>query len=353
MENAFRLWKEGTSGSHHVWGKVELDERGTVEMILFPHEKYRFLNKIGKLFGISHLDQQIRILGSLSEFDVLYAPYSMANTKLLAVLKIFGLFRKPIVIAVHQPFLFARSESRWMRWISKVILMQFESVIFLSEPLMRDTVGRLNIPPKIEKSRFSTAHWGPDRRFYKKFKIDIPLESCDYVISAGNTDRDYETIIEAFRYIDFKLKIFCSKKSLPKIDNLPPNVEIHSEVIPYFQLSDHYLHARLILIPFLYPMKKEGCQGMTGIQDVLAFHKPVVITKNPYLNMDVEEEGFGVQVEKQDVEGWRNTLNGLIEDWDRLKTMQSRTKVVLETKMNSDIYAEKLEEVLLSQKNKK
>lgn len=348
MEKAFLLWEKGVSGSHHVWGKVELDRRGKVDIILFPHEKFKFLNTIGKLFGISHLDQQIRILAKMRDFDVIYAPYSLANTKLLVLLKFFRLFRKPIVAVVHQPFLFSRSSNSLLRWISKKVLMQFESVVFLSEPLLNDTVTRLGISSS-NRFQFSTAQWGPDRQFYKRFNTDIPLEECNYVISAGHTDRDYETIIEAFRGINFHLKIFCTRNSMPKVDSLPPNVEIHSDFIPYIELLNHYLYARVILIPLIYPKEKEGCQGMTGLQDVLAFNKPVIITENPYLNLNVETEGIGLMVAKRDVDGWREAINGLVHDWDRLKRMQSKTKEILEKKVNSEVFALKLEKVLLSQ----
>lgn len=347
MENAYALWENGTSGSHHVWGKVELDRRGKVEMILFKHEKYKFLNKIGNFFGVTHLDQQVRILGYLKQFDVLYAPYSLSNTKLLVLLKLMGLFSKPIVVTIHQPFLFSRSSNRWKRLFTKTILLQYESSIFLSKPLMDDTIEALEIPKETVTEKFSTAQWGPDVNFYSKFNIDIPLEECSYVISAGHTDRDYDTLIEAFTHIDFKLKIFCTEHSIPKTKNIPANVEIHTKFIPYIQLLEHYVNARMILIPLIYPREKEGCQGMTGIQDVIAFGKPVVMTRNPFLNIDVEEEGFGVYVEKMDVSGWVNAINGLVRDFENLNAMQNAAAEVYRTKFNTEIFAASLEKILL------
>jgi len=346
MEKAYRLWQEGASGSHHVWGKVELDKRGSIDLILFQHEKYKFLNKLGNLIGITHLDQQIRILGNLSNFDVLYAPYSLSNTKFLILLKFLGLFRKPIIVAIHQPFLFARSSKKWKRWISQKVLLQFESCIFLSKPLMEDTVRALAISTEKVNEKFSTANWGPDSEFYKNFKTNIPLEDCSYIISAGHTDRDYDTIIEAFRQIEFKLKIFCTKDSVPSTRNLPPNVEINTDFIPYIQLLEHYVHARMILIPLIYPKEKEGCQGMTGIQDVIAFNKPAVMTRNPFLNLNIEDEGFGVYVEKKDVTGWVNAINGLLNDSARLNAMQKSAQLVFQNKMNAEIFASSLEKVL-------
>jgi glycosyltransferase involved in cell wall biosynthesis len=347
MEKAYSLWQNGTSGSHHVWGKVELDKRGKVEMILFQHEKYKFLNKVGNLFGIKHLDQQVRILGHLKDFDVLYAPYSLSNTKFLLFLKFLGIFKKPIVAAIHQPFLFARSPQRWKRLLSKKVLLLFDECIFLSQPLMDNIVASLEISNETVAKKFSTANWGPDLFFYKKFKIDIPLEDCKYVISAGHTARDYDTLIDAFTRIDFKLKIFCTKDSVPTRKNLPPNVEINTDFIPYIQLLEHYVHARIILIPLIYAKEKEGCQGMTGIQDVIAFNKPAVMTRNPFLNLDIETEGFGVYVEKGDVDGWVNAVNSLLNDFEKLKSMQKAAYQVFQTKMNAEIFADSLEKVLL------
>src|SRR5690606_5195733 len=118
MEKAYSLWKKGTSGSHHLWGKVELEEREEVEMIIFPHVKYKFLNKIGKIFGIDQFDQQLRVLGNLKKFDILYAPYATANTKFLLLLKWMGIFRKPMVVLIHQAFPGTRSTNKWLRKLS-------------------------------------------------------------------------------------------------------------------------------------------------------------------------------------------------------------------------------------------
>src|SRR5690606_8087313 len=122
MENAYALWQKGVSGSQHVWGKVELDQEGEIEVIFLKHQKYGFLNKIGKIIKINHLDQQIRILGNLKKFDILYAPYSSANTRLLVMLKWIGLFKKPIVVTIHQP-IFNSNNNKLARLFAKKFLL--------------------------------------------------------------------------------------------------------------------------------------------------------------------------------------------------------------------------------------
>lgn len=348
MENAYELWVKGTSGSHHVWGKVELEKNKEIKVILFPHEEYPFLNKIGNLLKINNLDQQLRMLGHLKKFDILYAPYSTANTRLLLFLKWLGLFRKPIVVTMHQPFLGSNSKKAFLRYISKKSILLYEKTIFLSEKLKDKTVKQMQIPHEEVKKKFTTALWGPDTEFYKSFNTELPLRECDYVISAGHTDRDYTTLIEAFKGVDFKLKIFCTPRSMPKNIEIPHNVEVYSEFIPYIELMQHYTRARMILIPLIYPEEKEGCQGMTSIQDVVALGKPTIITKNPMLNLDVEKEGFGVMIDKKDVIQWKNTLNDLLFDFEKLEKMRVNARRVYEEKFNSVLFSKKLEEVFNS-----
>jgi len=347
MENAYSLWKRGVSGSHHVWGKVELDQRGNFQMEIFPHVKYPFLNKVGKWMGIGHLDQQIRVLLYQKNFDILYTPYATANTKLLLLLKSVGLFKKPIVATVHQALLGTRSKNAWYRKFTKKMILQYDASIFLSRALMEDTVNSLNIPQAEAKEKFSSSDWGPDTQFYTKFRSSTTpsLKNHNYVISAGHTDRDYETLIEAFRHIDFRLKIYCTPSSTPKVSNLPQNVEINTKPIPYIELLDKYKDAMAIMIPLKYSKEMEGCQGMTSLQDVVALSKPVIMTENKKLNIDIEREGLGYWVQMGDVEGWRRAFEKLAQDEAGWHRMCENAVKVYQEKFNSTLFANDLEQV--------
>lgn len=346
MENAFALWEKGNSGSHHVWGKIELERRGKVEVIIFPHEKYSFLNNIGKFLGIKHLDQQIRILGHSGDYDILYAPYSLSNTRFLLLLKMLGLYRKPILVTVHQPFLGMNSRNRLVRWLSKKVLLQYDGILFLSEKLKENTIKALKIEDPESLSKIDTAQWGPDTHFYNNFNVKAQANG-KYFISAGHTARDYVTLIDAFRSMDHQLKIFCTPKSLPKVEILPDNVTIHSEFIPYVELMQYYVESKAILIPLKYPERLEGCQGMTSLQDVVALGKPTVITKNPSINIDAEAEGFGITVDKGDVAGWVAAVETLVSDREAFQQMEENAIRVYREKFNSELFAIKLEKAIM------
>ncbi|WP_162417076.1 glycosyltransferase [Cyclobacterium roseum] len=351
MENAYQLWKEGKSGSHHVWGKIELEKISEFSVIVFLHEKYKWLNKLGRLIGITHLDQQIRILFASNSYDILYAPYSTQNTKFLLFLKLLKLYRKPIVVTIHSPFLGTNSSSKWIRWLTKKLLLTYDASIYLSESLMNQGIEKLGIKKEVAANQIYTAQWGPDLTFYNKSQFKAGKEEM-YLISAGHTSRDYVTLINAFRQLDYQLKIFCTPKSMPNIENLPKNVTIYSEFIPYFELMKFYLNSKIILIPLKYETRNEGCQGMTSIQDVVALGKPTVITKNKTLNLDVEKEGFGIFVDMGDVSGWVKAINMLMNDEVRMEKMKQNALSVYQNKFNAEIFAKQLKKVFLDVKAK-
>src|SRR5690606_32645096 len=114
----------------------------------------------------------------------------------------------------------------------------------------------------------------------------------------------------------------------------------------YYDLLAHYRGARAIMIPLSYPSQKEGCQGMTSLQDVIALGKPTVMTHNRALNLDIEKEGFGFAVEMGDVEGWRKAIQRLIDEEELLNEMGRKAKKTYLEKSNTKIFADKLEEVL-------
>lgn len=342
MENAYALWEQGKSGSHHVWGKVELEARGNVEVEIFQHEKYPFLNRIGNFFKIQHLDQQLRILTYGKHFDILYAPYSWSNTRLLTVLKWVGLYRKPILVTIHQPFMKMNSSNSFFRWLSKKFLFQYDGIIFLSEKLKEHTIEALNIKDKHDLAKIDTAQWGPDTKYYDKV-VSNKEDSLTYFISAGHTARDYVTLIEAFKKMEHQLRIFCTPNSKPPVKELPANVTINASFIPYEELLKYYKESIAILIPLKYPDSKEGCQGMTSLQDVVALGKPTVITENPMINIDAAKEGFGITVGKGDVNGWVDAIELLAKDKNRFRQMSEQARRVYLQKFNSELFAEKLE----------
>ncbi len=342
MDAVFKLWKQGLHPSHHLWGIVELQKNNNYEFIILQHEKYKVLNYIGRLFKIKFLDQQIRALWLLRKCDMIYAPYAAANTKLIIILKFLKIVKKPIIIIVHQPLLNIKSNTIVNFFIKKLIL-QYDSIIFLSDKLKNDLIERLAIPFKVYHQKFFNLDWGPDTNFYKTYlPVKDPIDT-KFAISAGNTDRDFDTLIEAFKYINFPLKIYCTEHSLPKIKNIPKNVEIISKHISYFDLLKEYDKARLVLIPITNnPL---GTQGLTGILDVVGMGKPVIMTKNMNVDLDIDKEIIGISVKQGNVEEWVSAVKLILNDYELLTLMSKNSLALGRNKFNMLIFSNELDKI--------
>jgi glycosyltransferase involved in cell wall biosynthesis len=85
---------------------------------------------------------------------------------------------------------------------------------------------------------------------------------------------------------------------------------------------------------------------MTSLQDVVALGKPTVITHNPILNLDVEEEGFGLTVGKGDINGWIEAVELIANDKGRFLQMSKQASRVYHEKFNAELYADKLEKAV-------
>lgn len=302
LEKSFDNWKKGLTPSQQLWGKVELDRINQFEVILLPHEKYPILNKIGNFFKIQHLDQQIRVLFILKEIDIIYAPFAAATTKLLLILKLFGFIKVPIVAVIHYPLLGSNSQNKLVKYFGRNLVGGFNRMVFISHKIKEENIKTFSLKSDEKENRFFHMDWGAETSFYKE-SIEVPSSGDEkYAISVGQTDRDFDTLIEAFKSIDFNLRIYSKLGFVSKVKNIPPNVQIFTSGVTYKELLDIYKNSRMILICF--KMTQQSTLGLTSLLDALAMGKPVVITENEYLDLNVEDAKIGFTVAEEDVDGW-------------------------------------------------
>lgn len=312
LDKYYENWRKRLTPSQQLWGKVELDRLGNFEVVMLPHEKYPFLNKIGNLINITHLDQQVRVLFQLDEIDVIYAPFAAANTKFLLVLKLMGIIKVPIIAVIHYPLLGSNSKSNIVRSIGRNFVKGFDRLVFISHKIKEENVKIFSLPSDTNGERFVHMDWGAEASFYKDINVLPNNGEEDYAISVGQTDRDFDTLIEAFKNIDFKLRIYSKPGYVPRVKDIPSNVEIFTSGVTYKELLGIYKNSRMILICF--KMTQQSTLGMTSLLDAMAMGKPVVITENEYLDVNANVEKIGYTVAEEDVNGWVEKINLLLSD---------------------------------------
>lgn len=287
MVKARQLNEQGLYPSQHLWGIKELPEYG-IEPVVFPDETW-----LGEPAKYRYGVQQLQAWLTANRCDAIYSA-CQPNTWLLARLRRLGLLRQPLISLVHHPM---RS-----RLENETYVAGHDALAFLNESVRQQTIQRYG--SKVPRTH--TLPWGPDLGFF------TPPNDTSHtvdVIAAGKTNRDFVTLIEAARDQTWTLDIYCATSNIPAGLSIPPNVTIRSNdsgnVLNYRELYERSQQARVIAVPLV---EVDALAGLTSVLDALALRKPLVMTRNRWLDLDPEKEGFGYTVPVGDIHAWRQAI---------------------------------------------
>jgi glycosyltransferase involved in cell wall biosynthesis len=304
MDESLEEWKRGKYPGHHLWGATHLREYG-IDIDILPFEKYAVLNKIGQMLKLgNHLDQQVRAFWRASKHDLVYSA-CQDNTLFLALLRGIGIFRKPLVAIIHHPMQKCRR--------NEIYVNGHDRLLCLSASILGELKSEFNE----REEKIALLSWGVDLPFYEQEtnSSPSPLEiENSFIVSAGKSSRDHDTLVKAFLEIDYPLKIYCSGESAPSITNLPSNISVQYRhptfnAISYRELLGAYKKAYAIAIPLI---ETNSLAGLTSLFDAMAMQKPVIMTRNKRIDVDIEEQGIGIWVDPGDIRGWRQALTYLL-----------------------------------------
>jgi glycosyltransferase involved in cell wall biosynthesis len=310
MEEVFKLWKERRFPGHHLWGITELERLGfEVDILAYETFPERFL--YDRLLGRRRtrlnvgLGQQIRAL-CRGRYDVVYSGCQY-HTWLLAHLRSRGLFRKPIVAILHHPL--AKSQ------ITNDFVNGHDRLICLSNGVKNSV---LSSGLDFDRSKLRKLQWGVDLNFYSRWRTGLGKNWIETrkVVSAGISNRDHDVLAQAVIGLNCEVNIYCSKDSRPTTEPLPENVSVsyrpNTEIpICYPNLVSVYEETFVICIPL---RRVDFLSGLTSLMDALALGRPVIMTRNRYVDIDIEALGFGLWIEPGDVLGWRLAISTLLEN---------------------------------------
>ncbi|WP_319590298.1 glycosyltransferase [uncultured Draconibacterium sp.] len=326
---------------HHIWcyDKLKEDE---LQAECIDYNKNSKWNKIGQKLKVLNLQQQIEFLKRSDEFDVVFAPF-VGDVFLLALLKSFGLYNKPVVAVALEAFTpykknyFKRLRQKMLR---SIYVNGIDSLLFINEI----TYQHCNDYKKLKAVHQFTNTWGADLDFFDAYiKRQQEPPAQNYVYATGGTGRDYNTLFQAFKNIDYRLRI-TTKGDLAKhiLNNKTDNIEIDDTVTPGLYsvglIRQEYYNALAVAIP----LKKSITHfpiGLTVLFEALAMSKPVISSHNKAYPFDLEKEKVGFNIDFEDVQGWEDCVNYLIENPDEAREMGERGKYLCEKKYNYKLFS--------------
>jgi glycosyltransferase involved in cell wall biosynthesis len=108
------------------------------------------------------------------------------------------------------------------------------------------------------------------------------------------------------------------------------STEIITRDLRYPELVALYAQARAIAIP-LHVRWPWPINGLQSLLDALGMGKPVILTRNPWIDIDVERLGIGIWVAPGDVAGWRRAITRLDEEPELAAEMGRRARALVDS----------------------
>ncbi len=342
MDHAWELWNKKEYPGHHLWGATHLHKYG-IDIDILPNEKYVKLKKLGsKIKVLGDLDQELRILLREPKYDLIYSG-NQYDTILLSIMRSLGLFRKPLVAILHHPI----KEPLKSKLLFNLLWGGHDKFICLNNTVKTQLENEFDVP----EENLSLVEWGVDLPFYDGIRENHALgDEPAFIVSAGKTYRDHDTLVQAFIETDFSLRIYCSEKSAPTIPHVYPNIRVQynhptQNAISFQEVLVEYKKSYAVAIPL---KDTSNLAGLTSLLDAMAMGKAVIMTRNQQIDIDIEKEGIGIFVEPGDVEGWKQAIFYLLEHPQETEEMGNRARSLCESRYNLDEFSSKLSEVLKS-----
>lgn len=321
MAQVFRLWQKGLYPGNHLWGCLELAQKG-YEVIL-PEPV--ILKKWTK--GA--------ILAKRLKNDLV--PTQMA-------MQLLG--HDDIVYCAHNNLIWAPLAKS-----ARLLKCKIVGQLFANEPLLFSSayngiiahtlVAKKRISREFPEILSRHIPWGMDLDFFQPF----PYEPR-WVFSSGKTYRDFPVIFEAFRSIPSEVRILHSDffAEIPDSVKIIDSKKLGDSIYPAIA-NEYYRFASMSLITLMPDDGHRHAPGVTNLLESMACGRPVIVSRTSALSdeIDVEKEGVGLFVPHSNAAELRKAVNGLLGDRELAGAMGMKGRSLCENYYNMDRFSEDLD----------
>lgn len=335
---SYEEWKQFRFPGHILYGLPLLENYG-IRPVMHPYKA--FSSRMKLMFYTAR-----KILFCREKFSAVYGT-SFRGLELIILLRALGLYRKPVVVWHHTAI--RRSSNPLREAFSRLFYRGIDHMFLFSRRLIADSLAARKVSPH----KLQLVHWGPDLAFYDHLLDEQTARTRRHgFISTGKERRDIRTLLEAFARTGEELEVYISEecngipyRQIADSLRLPANIRIHytEGVIPYV-LARKVAEARFIIICCLdYPYTV----GLTTLVEALALGMPVICSRNPYFEMDIDKEEIGITVPYGDTEGWANAVRRLATHPEEAERMGRNARRLAEERFNLEIFSREIAETLL------
>ena len=342
------VWEEvrrGQKPDHHLYGIHHLAAMGYDIRVVDGATSRRvatlarWLQRLPNPVPLGALARQSAAWQALREGDVVYAPCGDELTS-LAYLRALGLLRTPLLALQHH----ALNRGRLARLREPLLRLMVRGVDAFPALSLRaaNEINRYG-PPGQPKS--VALAWGPDAQYYPR--AQGPGQG---VLAAGRTGRDFLSFALAATQAGVAAHIIgLPGPWLPARSLFSARVRVQTpaagQVFGYPEMMAAHLSARAIAIPL--EASPDSLAGLTSLVDALAIGRPVIMTRNPFIDLDIEALGIGRWVAPGDVAGWAEALRWFDRNPEASLAMGARARALVDgPTWNSLAFAQRIDALL-------
>ena len=127
--------------------------------------------------------------------------------------------------------------------------------------------------------------------------------------------------------------------------DLPDSVRVHytDGVIPYLLAQKVARKSCVVICCMDFPYTV----GLTTLVEAFALGIPVICSRNPNFEMDIDKEEIGITVAYDDVEGWINAIHRIADHPEEAQKMGANARKLAEKRFNLEIFSREIAESLL------
>jgi len=179
-----------------------------------------------------------------------------------------------------------------------------------------------------------------DEIFFQPMKVD----EGDYILSVGQEQRDYDTLLRAIEGTNYRLIVVASSpwSSNRTAINGHGMVEVKQN-IPYSELRRLYAGARMVVVPL---NDVDYAAGANGVLEAMSMAKPIIVSRTRGIREYINDGETGRFVQPGDSMELRETIGELWEQAGvRAEMGDAARKVVLE-RHRMDNYVQQIVDIV-------
>lgn len=314
-------WRKGEYPSHLLYGAPQLERHGfsVVYHRLKPHvTRWR-----------QTLATTVEVLRRYREYDAIYAS-AFRGLEVIIFLRALRIFRKPLFVWHHQPIVKANNPLREVA--ARLFYKGMDELFFFSQTIIDKSL----LSAKADPQRMHLAHWGADLDYYSH----IPSASDNgRFISTGIEMRDMETLVGAFNRSGKPLDIYvCEEYNGTNYRDMFAKMNVGGNIGVHFVGGNvHGMLSRKVgeaMCAVMCCKETNYTVGLTTLVEALALGKPLIISRNPQIPIDIDGERCGLTVDYGDVDGWERAIRQIADDPAEAKAMGERAKALAKRLFN-------------------